>query len=55
MHIEKVEKKLNEFITKVCELRGEIIKLLQAAYHLKQEINDEKKIQTDNKKLGGKE
>lgn len=54
MNIEKVEKKLNEFITKVNELQSEIVKLLRAAYHLKQEINDEKRIQTDNKKLGGK-
>lgn len=51
MNIEKVEKKLNEFITKVNELHDEIVKLLRAVYHLKQEIDDEKRIRTNNKKL----
>lgn len=51
MDIKKVETKLNEFIIKVSELQGQIIKLLRAVYHLKQELDDEKRIQADNKKL----
>lgn len=51
MNLDEIEKKLNEFITKLSELKDEVIKLARAAYHLKQEINDEKRIQTNNKKL----
>lgn len=46
-----MERKINELITKLCELHDAVVKLIKAAYHLKQEIDDEKRIQTDNKKL----
>jgi len=51
MNLETLEKKLNEFIVKASEIKEEVIKLMKAAYQLKQEIDDEKRIQTDNTKL----
>lgn len=46
-----MEKKINELITKLCELHDAVVKLIKAVYLLKQEIDNEKKMRTDNKKL----
>jgi len=37
-----MEKKINELISKACELHDAVVKLIKAVYLLKQEINNEK-------------
>jgi len=48
---EDLKNKINELIVKASEIKEKVIDLIKAIYTLRQKINNEKRIQTNNRKF----